>query len=68
LIGLLLGFGVVVLADIGFDRDRVFYPTLLIVIATYYALFAIIGCSRRTFLIESLVVSAFSLVSREILS
>jgi hypothetical protein len=31
-------------------------------------LFAIIGCSRRTFLIESLVVSAFSLVSREILS
>jgi hypothetical protein len=53
---------------IGFDRDRVFYPTLLIVIATYYALFAIIGCSRRTLLIESLVVSAFSLVSREILS
>ena len=25
---------------VGFDRDRVFYPTLLIVIATYYILFA----------------------------
>ena len=27
----------------GFDRDRVFYPTLLTVIATYYILFAVMG-------------------------
>jgi hypothetical protein len=31
---------------VGFDRDRVFYPTLVIVIATYYILFAVIGSSR----------------------
>jgi hypothetical protein len=30
----------------GFDRDRVFYPTLVIVVATYYILFAAIGSSR----------------------
>lgn len=28
---------------IGFDRDRAFYPTVLIVIASYYALFALLG-------------------------
>lgn len=27
----------------GFDRDRSFYPTVLIVIASYYALFAVMG-------------------------
>ena len=27
---------------VGFDRDRVFYPTLVTVIATYYILFAVI--------------------------
>jgi hypothetical protein len=25
---------------VGFDRERVFYPTVLIVIASYYVLFA----------------------------
>ena len=30
----------------GFDRDRVFYPTLLIVVASYYILFAAMGASR----------------------
>ena len=28
---------------IGFDRDRAFYPTVLIVIASYYVLFALMG-------------------------
>ena len=45
---------------IGFDRDRVFYPTLLIVIATYYILFAVIGTSVHALLIESLVASFVS--------
>jgi hypothetical protein len=27
----------------GFDRDRAFYPTVLIVVASYYALFAVMG-------------------------
>ncbi len=30
----------------GFDRDRSFYPTVLIVIASYYALFAVMGEPR----------------------
>jgi len=28
---------------VGFDRERVFYPVVLVVIASYYELFAIIG-------------------------
>ena len=31
----------------GFDRDRVLYPTLLAVIATYYMLFAVVGSSMQ---------------------
>jgi hypothetical protein len=27
----------------GFDRDRAFYPTLTIIIASYYALFAVMA-------------------------
>jgi hypothetical protein len=48
---------------IGFDRDRVFYPTLLIVIATYYILFAVIGTSVHALLIESLVASSFVVIA-----
>jgi hypothetical protein len=43
----------------GFDRDRVFYPTLLMPIATYYILFAVMGSSTRATIIESLAASAF---------
>lgn len=43
----------------GFDRDRVFYPTLLIVVATYYILFAVMGSSPRVLALESLVAVAF---------
>jgi len=43
----------------GFDRERVFYPTLVTVIATYYILFAVIGSSTRALALESLIVGAF---------
>ena len=43
----------------GFDRDRVFYPTLLIVVATYYILFAVIGNSTRALAIESTIAGIF---------
>jgi hypothetical protein len=36
-------FGSITLA--GFDRERVFYPVLRTVIATYYVLFAVMGGS-----------------------
>lgn len=44
LIGAALALTVAMSATlIGFDRQRVFYPTLMIVIASYYALFAVVG-------------------------
>jgi hypothetical protein len=44
----------------GFDRDRAFYPTLLIVVASYYVLFAAMGGSARTLAAESAVMGVFS--------
>ena len=41
------------------DRDRAFYPTVLIVIASYYVLFAVMGGSDRAIVIESLIAVAF---------
>lgn len=32
---------------VGFDRDRAFYPTVLIVIGSYYSLFAVMGESHH---------------------
>ena len=60
----LIGFGLALLVCAfatlaGFDRERVFYPTLLIVIATYYILFAVIGSSTQALIFESLIAGAF---------
>lgn len=64
LIGIVLAAVVCVFALLaGFDRDRVFYPTLLIVIATYYILFAVMGGSTPALTIETLVASAFLIVA-----
>lgn len=44
LVGVILGIAVGGFATLtGFDRDRSFYPTVLIVIASYYGLFAVMG-------------------------
>src|SRR5437879_13480494 len=62
LIGLILSLAVAAFAAvIGFDRERAFYPTVLIVIASYYALFAVMGASTRTLIIESIVAGVFVL-------
>jgi len=64
LIGLILSLAVVAFAAvIGFDRERAFYPTVLIVIASYYGLFAVMGASGRTLIIEIEIASAFLLVA-----
>ena len=47
----------------GFDRDRVFYPTLLMPVATYYILFAVMGDSKPAMLSESLVASGFLMLA-----
>jgi len=44
---------------VGFDRDRAFYPTVLIVIASYYVLFAAMISSIETVLLESIVMTLF---------
>lgn len=49
LVGVILGVVVAGFAKvIGFDRDRSFYPTVMIVIASYYALFALMGASHHS--------------------
>jgi uncharacterized membrane protein HdeD (DUF308 family) len=62
LVGVILGLVVgVFAATSGFDRDRAFYPTVLIVIASYYSLFAVMGASRySTLAIEIAVGLVFS--------
>jgi hypothetical protein len=40
---------------VGLDRDRAFYPTVAIVIASLYSLFAVMGGSTRALLVESIV-------------
>jgi hypothetical protein len=37
---------------VGFDRDRAFYPVVLIVVASYYALFATMDGSTAILIIE----------------
>ena len=64
LIGLILSLAVAGLATVvGFDRERAFYPTVMIVIASYYVLFAAMEASRRTLAIEILVAGGFLLVA-----
>ncbi len=47
-------------ALVGFDRDRVFYPMLLVVIGAYYVLFAVMGGSVRAVVIETAILAAFA--------
>ncbi len=64
LVGVGLGLGLCVLATIvGLDRDRAFYPTITIVIASYYALFAIMSGSIPALATESIAITAFLLIS-----
>jgi hypothetical protein len=60
LIGIVLSLGVALFARcVRFDRDRAFYPTVLIVIASYYVLFAAMSESVQTVLLESIVMTGF---------
>lgn len=47
----------------GLDRDRAFYPTVLIVVASYYVLFAVMGGSMHALFIEAVVMSIFTLLA-----
>jgi len=59
-IGIVLSVGVAWFERrVGFDRDRAFYPTVLIVIASFYVLFAAMSESLHTVLLESVVMTVF---------
>lgn len=61
LIGLILALSVALMARVvGFDRDRAFYPVVLMVVASYYILFAVIGGSPGELQAELLVFLPFA--------
>ena len=60
LVGAVLALSVGFFATlIGLDRDRAFYPTVVVVIASYYALFAVMGGSAHALALESIVILMF---------
>src|SRR3954454_6014611 len=62
--GVVLSVGVAIFARwVGFDRDRAFYPTVLIVIASYYVLFAVMSGSVETVLQESIIMAVFAVAA-----
>lgn len=61
LIGIALSLGVAVLGRrAGLDRDRAFYATVVIVVASYYVLFAVMGGSTTALVAELAVAAVFS--------
>ncbi len=61
-VSLALGVGLFAAAS-GFDRDRAFYPTVAIVVAGYYLLFASMTRSGAVVLAEALVMAGFAAVA-----
>ncbi len=60
-IGIVASAGVALFArKVGLDRDRAFYPTVMIVIALYYVLFAVMTGSIQTVFAESVVMLVFA--------
>ena len=60
LVGALLAFSVGLMGTAsGLDRDRAFYSTVAMVVASYYSLFAVLGASTRALVLESIVGGVF---------
>jgi len=59
--GIVLAVTVTVVARlVGFDRDRALYPIALLVIASYYELFAVLGGTRSALAEEMIVFALFA--------
>ena len=63
-IGVGLAVAIVVFARlVGLDRERAFYTTLLMVVASYYILFAAMGADLRTLALESVICLGFGAIA-----
>lgn len=63
-IGSVLSLAVAAFAKwLGLDRDCAFYPTVLIVVASYYVLFAVMGGTPDALLLECMAMAAFVLAA-----
>jgi hypothetical protein len=64
LVGAVLALAVAGFAAVtGLDRGRAFYPTVLIVVSSYYVLFAVMGAGNRALGLEIAVTCGFSLIA-----
>ena len=64
IVGIVLALVVAAFARLtGFDRDRAFYPTVVVVVASYYVLLAAVGATAHALLVETLLMSAFAVVA-----
>ena len=63
-IGTVLALAVTTSATaLGLDRERVFYPSMMITIAAYYILFAAMGASAPVVILEAVAAIAFMLLA-----
>ena len=59
-VGVLLAVAVAALGRVtGFDRERSFYSTILVIVASYYILFAILGDSSKALVGETAIATIF---------
>lgn len=59
-IGIVLAIAVGLFATlVGFDRERAFYSAVLLVVASYYALFAVLGGSTHAVMVECGAMTVF---------
>jgi hypothetical protein len=64
LVGILLAMATVVFAAVvGLDRERSFFATVAFVVATYYVLFAVMGASHKTLMVEIAIAIGFFLIA-----
>ena len=64
IVGAVLAFAVGAFATLlRLDRERSFYATVAIVVATYYVLFAAMGAPAEVLVVEILIASVFALAA-----
>lgn len=63
-VGIVLGIGLGIFSTVvGLDRDRALYPAALIVIASYYVLFAVVGGTNTAIVNETIAAAIFVAVA-----